>query len=167
MKPRAFFLPGLFLLSVGTITAGYLLEGIWMVIPALLGVSLLFFIARRRSEFQAGSVLLVGSFILASVGTMMKLSFALMLLGCIGALAGWDLFLFSQTVHSVENQENITLLERRHNQSLAIAISGGVLLSLMTANLTLELPFIVTLVLCAVALGGMYFGVRAFVRNDL
>ena len=138
-----------------------------MILPALLGIGLLFFIAHRRSVFQSASVLVVGATLLAAVGVVNQLSFPLMLVGCIGALASWDLRLFSQTLDSASNSWDISLLKGRHDQSLVIAITGGFLLSIMTANLTLELPFIVTLVLCAVVLGWIYFGVRAFVRNDL
>jgi hypothetical protein len=90
-----------------------------------------------------------------------------MLVGCVGALAGWDLMLFSQTVKGAVNREDISLLEKRHYQSLAIVIVGGALFSLTAANLRLDLSFIVTLVLCALALGGVYFGVRVLVQGEL
>jgi hypothetical protein len=160
MKPRITLLPGLSLLSTASITAGYLLAGSWMILPALLGMGLLFFFARRRSVFEAASVLLVGAAIFAVVGVMMGLSFTLMLLGCIGALSSWDLMLFSQSLMRATNREDIGLLEGLHYQSLVIAILGGVLFSLTAANFALDLPFIVILMLCAVALGGVYFGVQ-------
>jgi hypothetical protein len=138
-----------------------------MVLSTLPGMCLLFLLARRRSDLWAASVLLLGSFILAAIGVMMKLSFSLMLVGCLTALASWDLMQFAQIMNRSENRENIALLEKHHHRSLAIALAGGSLLSLAAANLALELPFIVTLVLCAVALGGVYFGVRVFIRNDL
>jgi hypothetical protein len=166
MKPKAMLLPGLYLIGASSITAGYLLAGSWTILPALLGIGLLFFIARRRSVFQAASVLLVGSFILATVGVVMQLSFTLMLIGCVGALASWDLMLFSQTLKSAENLKDISSLEGRHDQSLAIAVAGGILFSLTAANLALDLPFIVVLLLCAVALGGLYFDVRNIIRNE-
>lgn len=167
MKPKVILLLGVSLLSAGSITAGYLLAGSWMIIPALLGLGLLFFIARRRSIFQAASVLLVGAFILAAFGVLMQLSIALMLIGCVGALASWDLMLFSQTVKGAANREDISLLEGRHYQSLAIAIAGGVIFSLTAEHLALSLPFMVMLVLCAIALGGVYFGVRVLIRDEL
>jgi hypothetical protein len=167
MKPKAILVPGLYLLSASSITAGYLRAGAWMILPTLLGIGLLYFIARRRSVFQTASVLLVGAFILAAVGGLMQLSFTLMLVGCVGALAGWDLMLFSQTVKSAANLEDISLLESRHYRSLAIAIAVGVISSLTAANLALDLPFIVILLLCARALGGVYFGVRALIQDEL
>jgi hypothetical protein len=136
-----------------------------MILPALLGMGLLFFIAWRRSAFQAASVLLFGSFILAAVGVVMQLSFTLMLVSCVGALASWDLMLFYQTVKRATNRDDIGLLEGRHYQSLGIVILGGVLLSLTTVNFALDLPFIVILMLCAVALGGVYFGVRVLIQD--
>jgi hypothetical protein len=161
MKPKVVLLPGLYILSATSLTAGYLLAGAWVILPALLGVGLLFIIARRSSEFQAASVPLVGAFILAAVGVLMGLSFVLLVVGCVGALAGWDLMLFSQTVKSAAKREDISLLERRHDQSLAMAVAIGLLFSLTAANLALSLPFIVILLLCALALGGVYMGLHA------
>lgn len=166
MKPKVVLIPGIYLLSAFSFTAGYLLAGAWMILPALLGVGLLFMIARRSSEFQAASVLLVGAFVLAAVGVLMGLSFVLMLVGCVGALVGWDLMLFSHTVKSAAKREEISLLERRHDQSLTIAVAIGLMFSLTAANLALNLPFIVILLLCALALGGVYIGLRAFVGNE-
>ena len=80
MKGTAILLPVFYLLTASALGAGYLLAGCWMITPVMLARCLLFYIARHRSVDQAASVLLVGSFILASVGTMMKLSFVLMLL---------------------------------------------------------------------------------------
>lgn len=167
MKPKVVTVLGVFLLSAGSITAGYLLAGAWVILTALLGVGLLFIIARRSSEFQAASVLLFGAFILAAVGVLRGLSFVLMVVGCVGALASWDLMLFSQTVKSAAMHEDISLLERRHDQSLAIAVAVGLIFSLTAANLALSLPFIVILLLSALALGGLYFGIRFLSRDEL
>jgi hypothetical protein len=112
MKPEVLLLPGVSLLSAGSITAGYLLAGSWIILPALLGLGLLFFIARRRSIFQAASVLLVGAFALAAIGVLVQLSLTLMLVGCMAALATWDLMLFSQTVERAAKREAISSLER-------------------------------------------------------
>jgi hypothetical protein len=142
-----------------------MLAGIWMIHPVLAGICLPFVIARRRSLFQPASVLLVGAFCLAVVSVLMQLSFPLMLVANLSALASWDLLLFTQTVKRTETREQISLLEERYHQSLGVAFAGGVLLSHAAANLAFSLPFIAILLLCALVLGGMFFGARALMGN--
>lgn len=166
MKRTPILLPGLYFLTAASLAAGYLRSRVWVILLFVLTISLLFFVARRRSVDQAASVLLAGAVVLASVGVIIQMSLILMPVGCIGALASWDIMLFSQTTTLVAKRDDFVLLDRRHYWSLAIAIGGGTLFSLTAGNLTLNLPFIMTLVLCAVALGGVYFGTRHIVEIE-
>jgi len=159
-------LPVALLISAGSITSGYLVAGYWMVLPALLGMGLLYLLASRGSDFRAASVLLLGSIILSAIGIMARLASSLMLVGSISALAAWDLMLFNQKMRDIEHREGSALLEQYHIRSLAIALAAGCLLSLAAGNITLNLPFAVVLLLCVLAIGGLFLGIHASTRDE-
>jgi hypothetical protein len=154
------------LVSAGSITSGYLVVGYWMVLPALLGMGLLYLLARRGSVFRAASVLLLGAIVLSAIGIMARLALSLMLVGCTSALAAWDLMLFQQKMRDIEDREGRARLEQYHIRSLAIALAAGCVLSLAAGSITLNLPFAVVLLLCTLAIGGLFLGIHVSTRNE-
>ncbi len=134
------------------LAVGYVAVGQW---PTLAVVSIAFLTwlpARKWPSTWLPSVALVVSVSLAVAGLFAGVSPTLMILSTILALASWDLVLLDHSLMGASFTGTVALLEKRHYQSLALALGLGLLLSVTGRLLRFQIPFcgmilLVTLVL--------------------
>ena len=105
------------------------------------------------SVFWSSSILLLVFVLIAVTGVMAEYSTLLMVVACTAALAWWDLANFEQSIVVSQPLETLFLLERHHLQSLAMAVSGGLILAFIGSFLNLQISFIGTVLLVSLAIG--------------
>ncbi len=158
-------LTGLCLLtSAGCLLIGYCLTEHWLILAFLPGVIIYWFIMRKKPGIWPVSIILVIYNVFAVAGLSIGLSPYLMTIGCLAAMASWDLVLFNQSMVGDRHQPNVMLLEKLHLQALAIAVSLGLLLSILSLNIRLHLPFVLVAGLIILAAFGLIRGYKYFLR---
>ena len=108
---------------------------------------------KKMSVFWSSSILLLVFVLIAVTGVMAEYSTLLMVVACTAALAWWDLANFEQSIVVSQPLETLFLLERHHLQSLAMAVSGGLILAFIGSFLNLQISFIGTVLLVSLAIG--------------
>ena len=152
-------------MSVGSLGAGYILGGYWLILPVFLAMGIFWIIMKRRSLFWSASSLLLMGVALAIIGVTINLSIYLMVIGCTATLACWDLTHFRQAITDTPPLGTDARLERYHLQSLATAVFIGLLVALISSYINLQFPFGVMLFLVLMAMGCLVYGVQYLVRN--
>lgn len=160
MKSHSVLLVTCLLISSGCLAAGYILSGYWLILLAFPLMLIAWQLTYKRSTFVSASILLSGYVILASAGIIAGLSTVLMLIACTTALVSWELLQVNQNVSGYPPGKINGVLEKQHLNSLALAASAGLTLSLISATLTLHLPFVVIALLVFMALGSLTYGMR-------
>jgi hypothetical protein len=84
---------------------------------------------------------LVFSVSLAVTGLLTGAIHLLMLLGAALALAGWDVVLWDRSLTNHSPSTSLTLIERKHYQSLALAIGLGLLAIVAGRLVRFQIPF--------------------------
>ena len=148
------------LISSGCLAAGYILSGYWLILLAFPLMLIAWLLSCKRSIYVSASILLSGYVILASVGIIAKLSTALMIIACTTALVSWDLLQVNQSVSGYPPSKTNEGLEKHHLNSLTLAVSVGLILSLISATITLQFPFVVIAFFVLMALGSLTYSVR-------
>lgn len=87
-----------------------------------------------------------------------------MLLASISTLVCWDLMHFKQEAGAEQAQKSTALLENIHLQALAVAVATGLVFSLISANITIQLPFIAVAALTVTAVGGLAYGMHLLAK---
>jgi len=103
----------------------------------------------------------------AVAGVMAEFSTLLMAVACTAALAWWDLANFEQNIVVSQPLETLFLLERYHLQSLAIAVSGGLILVFVGSFLNLQIPFIGTVLLVSLAIGCLTHALQSLEKKNV
>jgi hypothetical protein len=152
-------------ISSGCLATGYIVSGYWLIFLAFPLMLIAWLLTYKRSMYLSASILLSGYVILASVGIIAELSSALMVIACTTALASWDLLQIDQSASGYSPGKTNGLLEKNHLNSLALAASAGLILSLISANITLQFPFVVIAILVSVAMGFLFYGVQFVVKK--
>ena len=165
MKSHSVLLVTCLLISSGCLAAGYILSGYWLILLAFPLMLIAWQLTYKRSTFVSASILLSGYVILASAGIIAGLSTALMLIACTTALASWELLQVNQNVSGYPPGKTNGMLEKHHLNSLALAASAGLTLSLISATVTLQLPFVVIALLVFMALGSLTYGMRQIMNK--
>ena len=140
--------------------AAYMPGRYWLIIPVLLVVILIRRITKKWPPFWISSGLLAVYIFLAAMGVAVNLPLQPILLGCVTALAGWELAGFERTMAGNSCPETGLPLEKHHLQSLAATSAAGLSLALISSYLDLDYPFGVTALLALMAMGGLTFGVQ-------
>jgi len=122
---------------------------------------------KERSVFWSSSVLLMVFVFIAVAGVMAEFSTLLMAVACTAALAWWDLANFEQNIVVSQPLETLFLLERYHLQSLAIAVSGGLILVFVGSFLNLQIPFIGTVLLVSLAIGCLTHALQSLEKKNV
>lgn len=65
-----------------------------------------------------------------------------------------------------ENPEARVRLERQHLRSLAMAFSLGLAFALLGMYLSLQLPFLISVILVLIAISSLTYGLQAVVKNN-
>lgn len=164
MKRTSRLLITCYLIATGCLLAGYSLSGIWLIVPLILVVSLALALARKYSAVWSAAFLLFSYLILAAVGVAIGLPLTWMLLASISTLVCWDLMHFKQEAGAEQAQKSTALLENIHLQALAVAVATGLVFSLISANITIQLPFIAVAALTVTAVGGLAYGMHLLAK---
>ncbi len=149
MKNFAFISIGL--ATIG-LTLGYSLSGLWVWIPLIVFVGLLWLAGQwydRGRYAPVGLILLVGT---AAWGVWYGAAAGWMLGGTVAALIAWDLDHFSQQLNKGGHIENPAELKRNHLRRLLIVAGLGLLLAGATLSIQVELNFGWALVLGLLAM---------------
>ena len=165
MKPRPTFIIICLVISSGCLAAGYVLSGYWLIFLAFTILLVAWLLTYQRSTFLSASILLSGYVILAAVGIIGGLSTALMLIACTAALVSWDLLQMDQSASGYPPGKTSGALEKYHLNSLALAASIGLTLSLVSANLSLQFPFVVIVFLVLIAAGSLIYTMQYIVNK--
>lgn len=159
----------LWYISLGCVTfalvIGYAIGGLWIWTLPILGLAVLWLVGQRRGLKWVASVdfsLFVG---FAVIGIWQELSFALMLLGMIAALAAWDMDYFQQRLEDVERVSQREVLERKYLQRLLIIEVSGAILTFTAVSLTVTFSFGSALLLGLLAVIGLSRTIR-FLRHE-
>ena len=157
----------LFFLSISTGCLGivYLLAGYWPVLLIFLVLLLVWGFTNRFSKFWSTSLFLITYLGLAAIGIMLDLPLILMLIAGSTALVSWELIQFKHDL-SKDSIDALSGQRETYNlHSLLIAASTGFTLTLLSANITLQFPFIVTIFLVLVGLECLTQGLKQIKKN--
>ena len=165
MKSHATLVVSCLLISSGCLAAGYILSGYWLILLAFPLMLITWLLTYKRSTYVSASILLSGYVILATVGIIAELSTALMLIACTMALVSWELLQVNQSVSGYPPGKTIGTREKHHLNSLALATSAGLILSLLSATITLQFPFVVVAFLVLMTLGSLTYSMRYIVNK--
>ena len=152
-------------ISTGCLAAGYVLVGYWqtfLIFPLLL---ILWLLTYKQSSYLSASTCLIGYVILAAVGILLDIPISLMVIACVIALAGWELMLFSQSNKGNLPDNSDVLRKRYHLNSLALTVSAGLTLALISANISLRIPFVVIVSLVLLFVGCLVYAVQNVVKK--
>lgn len=153
------------LASVACLGIPYLLAGNWLIILFFLAMAGFWIFMKKRSASWTASILLVIFVLLAAGGVLANSPTPLMIVACTAALAWWDLTNFGESLVADQPPETIVLLERDHLQSLALAVSAGLILAIGSSYLDLQVPFIGTVFLGLLATGCFLYGLQPLVKK--
>jgi len=112
----------------------------------------------KQSPFWSASSILSVIVMLAAIGVVAELSLVLMIISCTAALVCWELIQFKSSVAGNSRDIKILALEKYHLKSLALAASGGLILTLISANLSLHIPFIIIVFLALATMVLIIYG---------
>lgn len=160
MKSHSILLKICLAISTVCLSAGYISIGYWQILFGFPILALIWFFMVKYSVFWSASIFLVVYVLLTAIGIFADLSRFLMLIASTTALASWELMQFNQKQVEISLLKSNNLLEKNHIKTLALAISTGFVLVLISSSIYLELPFIVTAILVLILFGGFLFGVR-------
>ena len=165
MKVHSIIFYVCWVVSVGSLGAGYILGGYWLILPVFLAMGIFWLTMNRHSPFLSTTGLLLIDVALAVVGVTLKLSIFLMVVGCTAALACWDLTNFRQAITDKPPLGTEVRLEKFHLQSLAMAVFTGLFLAFISSYINLQFPFGAMVFLVLIAMGCLVYGVKYLVRN--
>jgi hypothetical protein len=166
MKSHSTLIMTCLAISSGCLAAGYILAGYWLILLAFPLMSIAWLSTYKRSTYLSASILLSGYVLLASIGIIAELSSTLMVIVCTTALVSWDLLQIDQGASGYPPGESNGALKKYHLNSLALAVSAGLTLALIGANMSLQIPFAVTAFLVALALGSLIYSMQYFVNKQ-
>ena len=165
MKSRSMLTLTCLAISSGCLAAGYILSGYWQIFLVFPLMLIAWLLTYKRSTYLSASILLSGYVILASIGIIAELSSTLMIIVCTTALISWELLQDNQRVSGYPLGETNGALKKYHLNSLALAASAGLTLALIGANITLQIPFVVTAFLVVLALGSLIYSMQYTVNK--
>jgi hypothetical protein len=123
------------------LAVGYALAGQWAALAAVLIALLAWLLARQGLSTWLSPAALVISVGLAAAGLFAGDSPTLMILSATLALASWDLVLLDHTLAGGSSAKTVTLLEKKHYQSLALALGLGLLAAVTGQMIRFQIPF--------------------------
>lgn len=146
--------------SIGSLLIGYILGGYWLIMPILIILLMVVFLTKNMLSVWPASLFLLCYVFLAVIGVTLNLSTYLMILGCISALAYWDLTNFRQSFVNSSQPALSAPLEKYHLQSLIIAVLVGLVAAFISLNIDLQVSFGVTFVLVLIVMTSLTYGLH-------
>jgi hypothetical protein len=129
------------ILSLGSLVIGHAQIGQPLTLAAVLIASLVWLFARKWPSAELSAVALTISVGLAAAGLLLSASAFLMMLSATLALAAWDLTLFDHALAGSSSNPAIAQVEKKHYQSLALALGLGLLGAVAGRMISLPIPF--------------------------
>jgi hypothetical protein len=129
------------LLSVLCLGAGFAATPAWMAALVTVFALLAWLCALQWPFGFPAEWALILSVILAGAGLLSGAAPVWMLFAATLALAGWDILLWDRSLAKAAPAAGLTLLERKHYQSLAAAVGVGLLVLLSGRWLRFQLSF--------------------------
>jgi len=152
-------------ISTGCLTVGYIFAGIWQIVLLFPVLLILWILTYKQSIYLSASILLIGFVILAALGILLDFPVGLMTIACVTALVSWELLLFDQSNAGNSLNNSNFLREKYHLKSLALTVSVGLILALISANVSLRIPFVVFVFLVLLFMGFLIYGVQFVVKK--
>lgn len=153
------------IISAGSLGAGYIFAGYWLILPVLLAIFLFWIFTRNRWPFWSASSSLLAYVLLASFGVKEGLSSNLMVVASTAALLSWDLLLFNQSIVTNLPPEPKASLEKYHLGSLAVAVSSGFMLALLSSSINLRIPFVGITFLVLMTMGCLVYSMQYIMKK--
>lgn len=148
------------LLSLVCLAGAYMLGGYWLIWPAIIAMLAFGMTARGQSAFWPATSLLAVYVLLAVLGIIIRASMLLIVVGCIFALAAWDLADFDGSMLAEAPPKARASLQKNRLQSLVIMAGISLLLMGATYWLRLQLPFGIIVALVVLVTGSILYAVH-------
>ncbi len=151
--------------AAACLALGYLLIKEWLILLAIPAMILLWLATWNRSPFWAACSLLSIYVVLTVVGLTRHAPALLMSVGCVLAVATWDL---SDPRHYAAGETAYrygALLENRHLRSLAATFGLSLLLVALATVIRLQLPFAIVGLLVLTLIGCVLYAVHSLRRS--
>ncbi len=126
---------------VTSLAVGYAMAGQWIALLGILFALVTWLLACKWRSGGLAVVALVLSVCLAIAGLLASVSPELMILGAALALASWDGVLWDQRRTDISSDKTVDLLEKRHYQSLALALGVGFLVAVAGRMFRIQMSF--------------------------
>lgn len=124
------------------LAVGYAMAGQWVALVAVLIAFLAWLPARQWLSTWLSSSALVVTVSLAAAGLLAGASPFLMILSATLALASWDLVRFDHTLTGGSSAKTVARLEKKHYESLVLALGTGLLVALTGRMIRFQIPFV-------------------------
>lgn len=145
MSLRKTFLVICLILSVLCLAVGYGIAGQWIGAALAILMGPAWWLARRHPRSWLPFACLLGSVGLAVAGRLIGSPPLWMIFGSTGSLAVWDLVFLDSAPGNPSSVEQTRHYEKQHLQSLLLALSCGLLGTLLGRFLHLRISFLVLL----------------------
>jgi hypothetical protein len=151
MPPRKTLALVCLILTTLSLAIGNALVGQWIGCAAASLALIPGLLASRWRSTELFTIVLVVSVALAALGLFAGAAPVLMLLAAAFALAHWDLAFLERDLAGSASEKAITPLEKKHYRSLGLVIGLALLAVLAGRIVRFQIPFIVALLLAALA----------------
>jgi hypothetical protein len=155
MAIRRTFFAVCLLVSVLCLAAGFGIAGQWIGAVMAIIAGLAWLLARRYPASWPPHICLLASVCMAVVGRLTGSPPLLMICGSGVALAVWDILLLDAALGSKSSGEQTRQYENKHLQSLALVLGSGLCVVSLGRLLTLQIPFVLSVLFVALAVFGL------------
>lgn len=142
-------------ISILCLAAGYGISGQWVGTVIAITTGLAWLRARKYPDSGLALICLVVSVCLAVIGRLTGSPPLLMICGSGLALAVWDLIFLDVALGKNSFGEHTRQYERKHLQSLTLALGSGLLVTLVGRLLNFQIPFIVMILFVVLVIFGL------------
>jgi len=139
-------------ISTTCLAAGCLASGQWNLLAGCGILLLVSLFPRKWLPTGFATAALVATVCLAGTALVSGASAPLMILGTTIALAGWDLAALDQTLTTCPSSRGTALLEKKHYESLGLALGAGLAAAAAVRFIRFEIPFGVMVLVVVLAL---------------
>jgi hypothetical protein len=142
-------------LQVIYLSSGCILDGQWIGLVCVLGLGSLWIYARNKYVAWVPHLLFLSSLALAAIVILMGAQPVLVIIGSGFSLITWDLYLLNSDLQDSPIKEPARRYENRHLQLLMAAAVAAIFVAILGRFVTINLPFILLVVLILLALFGL------------
>jgi hypothetical protein len=165
MTPRTILFTVCLIASVLCLAAGYAITGQWPGIVAAIITCPAWLLSRKYRASWLPFICLLLCVCLAVAGMLSGASSLFMICSSGFSLAVWDLVLLNHALGNKPSEEQTRQYENEHVQSLAPAVTAGLLAGFLGHLFIFQIPFTLVVILIAVILFGLDRA-WAYIRKD-